>query len=106
MLLSCQARNELVGGWSAKIQYFYNLVTVALALSSSPPFTSGQRVETGSEAKREGPGNGPGGHRAQETHKQAGTAARKEPRGGGGKEEKRGGGKARGEMRQWRSVWF
>ena len=95
VLLSCQAKNELFGGWSAKIKYFDDLVTTALAVSSSPSFTSGQRVKTGSEAKREGSGNGPGGHRAQETHKQARTAARKEPRGGGGR-MKKGGGEGKG----------
>ena len=82
MLLFLLRKNELIRVWSAKRKYSYDLVTAALVLSSTPPFTSGERVKTGSEAKREGPGNGPGGHRARETHKQAGTAARREPRGG------------------------
>ena len=83
VLLPLQRKNELVGVWSAKRKYSNNLVTAALVLSSTPPFTSGHRINVGSEAKGKGPGNGPGGHRARETRKQAGTAESKEPGGGG-----------------------
>ena len=70
---------------SQKIKYSYGLVPAPLALSFSPPFTSGQRVKTGSEAKKgKGSGNGPGGRRARETHKQAENSRNKGTQWGGG----------------------
>ena len=77
-------KNELIGVWSAKRKYSYDLVTAALVLFSTPPFTSGHRTEKAQRQTREGPGNGPGGHRARETRTQAETAKNKEPGGGEG----------------------
>ena len=75
--------NELVGYWSAKILSCIKLrLLLALILSSTPSFTSGNDIKVGAEAKGKGPGSGPGGHRAQETHEQAAKAKRGERPGG------------------------
>ena len=74
-----------MGDGQQKIKYSYGLVPapLALALFASVYFRS--RVKNRLRGKKaEGSGNGPGGRRARETHKQAESIRNKGTQGGGG----------------------
>ena len=88
VLLPLLMENELVG-YCAKNLQLYKASVTACPYSLFYAFVySWYQHKKGTEAKGKGPGSGPGGHRAQETHEQA-AKAKKGGKGQGGKGKKK-----------------